>query len=224
MIFAAMIITIDGPAGTGKSSVSHQVAQQLGFDFLDTGAMYRAIALAALRGKTPLYDSAALAALARLTHLDFDWSAHPPELLLDGQSVGPLLRCNETTEASSVIATVAAVRDELVRRQREFGRERANLVSEGRDQGTVVFPDAELKFYLDATPQERARRRARQSGMDEATILAEILSRDARDSGRRAGPLKAAMDARRLDTTDLTEAQVIDAIVAAARQLTGARA
>jgi len=220
-----MIIAIDGPAGTGKSSVAHQVAQRLGFDFLDTGAMYRAIALAALRRQTPLNDETALAAIARQTHLDFDWSTHPPALLLDGQRVGSLLRGEDTTHASSVIATIAAVRDELVHRQRQFGQERPNLVSEGRDQGTVVFPDAQLKFYLDATPQERARRRARQSGVDEATILAEIISRDARDSGRRAGPLKAAADARRLDTTHLSETQVIESIVEAAReQLTSARA
>jgi len=220
-----MIITIDGPAGTGKSSVAHEVAQRLGFDFLDTGAMYRAIALAALRTKTPLADPAAIAALAQKTILDFDWSSHPPQLLLNGQIVGQALRCDETTEASSLIAANPAVREELVNRQRQFGHQRPNLVSEGRDQGTVVFPDAELKFYLDATPQERARRRARQSGSDEAAILAEIVARDARDSTRAVGPLKPAADARRLDTTFLTEDQVVQKIVDAARQqMTSARA
>ncbi|HTW94759.1 MAG TPA: (d)CMP kinase, partial [Tepidisphaeraceae bacterium] len=154
-----MIITIDGPAGTGKSSVAHEVAQRLGFDFLDTGAMYRAVALAALRTQTPINNESAIAALARRTNLDFDWSDHPPRLLLDGQPVGPDLRGHQTTEASSVIAANPGVREELVGRQRQFGFDRPNLVTEGRDQGTVVFPGAQLKFYLDATPQERARRR-----------------------------------------------------------------
>lgn len=224
-----MILTIDGPAGTGKSSVSHGVARRLGFDFLDTGAMYRAVALAAIRKPDPLNDAAALAALVRQIHIDFDWTAHPPILLLDGQPVDRAIRENGIGEAASVVAVVPAVRERLVALQRQIGAERANLVTEGRDQGTVVFPDAALKIYLDATPAERAHRRANQmrargEAADETVILAQILERDARDHARRVGPLKMAPDALLLDSTDLTEAQSIDWIVARVNQTAGAAA
>ena len=157
-----MIITIDGPAGTGKSSVAQAVARRLSFDFLDTGAMYRAVGLAAVRRGAGLQDPRDLAFVAKHARVEFDWSKAPPGVLLNGEPVGHLLRGSEATTAASHVATVPSIREQLVRQQRQIGLERPNLVTEGRDQGTVVFPDATLKFYLDATPAERARRRAAQ--------------------------------------------------------------
>src|SRR5512138_559542 len=150
-----MIITIDGPAGTGKSTVSRAAAERLGFDFLDTGAMYRAIGLEALRRQADLEDARELAFIAKHCRIEFDWSQEPPGVVLNGERVAHLLRGGEVTNAASYVAVVPAIRHQLVEQQQRIGRERPNLVTEGRDQGTVVFPDAELKFYLDATPQER---------------------------------------------------------------------
>jgi cytidylate kinase len=213
-----MIITIDGPAGTGKSSVALAVARRLGFDFLDTGAMYRAIGLEALHRQANLEDARELAYIARHAAIAFDWTHHPPTILLNGDNVGHLLRSGEATRAASYIAVVPAIRELLVAQQQQIGRERASLVTEGRDQGTVVFPRAEFKFYLDATPQERARRRsnqlrARGEIVDYNEILSGIISRDHRDSSRQVGPLAKAPDAQVVDTTTMTQEQVIDYIV-----------
>jgi cytidylate kinase len=213
-----MIVTLDGPAGTGKSSVAQQVAGRLSFDFLDTGAMYRAIAYEALRRGANLADARELAFVARHCRLAFNWSTSPPTLLLNGEPLTHALRSGQTTQAASAIAVVPAIRELLVAQQQAIGRQRPNLVSEGRDQGTVVFPDAALKFYLDATPQERARRRvaqlrARGEIVNPEEILAEILVRDQRDSTRAVGPLRPAADAVTIDTTSLTQAQVVDQIV-----------
>src|SRR5438093_7306771 len=152
-----MVITIDGPAGTGKSSVALAVADRLDSRLLDTGAMYRAIGLEALRRGTNLEDPRELTFVARHARIEFDWSRHPPGVLLNGEPVGHLLRGSDATRAASYIAVVPAIREQLVAQQRKVGRERGNLVTEGRDQGSVVFPDAALKFYLDASPAERAR-------------------------------------------------------------------
>src|ERR1019366_6383215 len=157
-----MIITIDGPAGTGKSTVALAVAERLSFDFLDTGAMYRALGLAAIRRQADLEDARALAYVARNARLEFDWSTHPPKLLLNDEPVGHLLRAGDATRAASYIAVVPSIREMMVAQQRKIGQERGNIVTEGRDQGTVVFPQAELKIYLDADPHERARRRVAQ--------------------------------------------------------------
>jgi cytidylate kinase len=224
-----MIITIDGPAGTGKSSVAQVVAQRLGFDFLDTGAMYRAIGLAALRKQTDLESPRELAYLARHCRIEFDWSRRPPGVLLNGEPVGHLLRGGEATRAASYIAQVAAIREVLVAEQQKIGRERQNLVTEGRDQGTVVFPHAELKFYLDADPDERARRRVAQlrsrgEVVDFYEIYNQIVARDHRDAARSVGPLAVPPDAQILDTTHLTQDQVADAIVARAKALDRAAA
>jgi cytidylate kinase len=213
-----MIITIDGPAGTGKSTVAQTAAVRLGFDFLDTGAMYRAIGLAALRRQADLNDSRDLTYVARLTKIEFDWSVHPPIVTMNGERVGHLLRGSEATRAASYVAVVPAIREQLVEQQRQIGAQRKNLVTEGRDQGSIVFPDAEFKFYLDATPAERARRRvaqlrARGEIVEFQHILDEIISRDHRDASRRVGPLAVPPDARKIDTTDLSEADVIDRIV-----------
>ncbi len=155
-----MIVTIDGPAGTGKSTVARAVARQLGFQFLDTGAMYRAVAFEALRRNADLNDQRELAFIGKHCRVEFNWKTEPPDVLLNGEPVGHLIRSAETTRGASFVAVVPAIRQQLVEQQQEIGRQRGDLVTEGRDQGTVVFPDAPNKFYLDATPQERARRRA----------------------------------------------------------------
>ncbi|HWE97706.1 MAG TPA: (d)CMP kinase [Tepidisphaeraceae bacterium] len=213
-----MIITIDGPAGTGKSSAALAVAERLGFDFLDTGAMYRAVALDALRRGTNLEDARALAFVARHCRITFDWEKHPPGVLLNGEPVGHLLRSGETTRAASYIAVVPAIREMLVSEQQRIGRERGDIVTEGRDQGTVVFPDARFKFYLDATPAERARRRvaqlrARGEIVDYNEVLSQIVTRDHRDATRAVGPLAVPPGARVIDTTSLSQDEVVDQIV-----------
>jgi cytidylate kinase len=217
-----MVITIDGPAGTGKSSVAHAVAERLGYDFLDTGAMYRAIGLAALRREAKLDDPRELTFVARHVRIEYDWSKHPPGVMLNDEPVGHLLRGAEATRAASYVAAVPSIREMLVKQQQEIGRQHPDLVTEGRDQGTVVFPDAGLKFYLDASPAERARRRvhqlkARGEIVDYHEILNQIESRDQRDRSRSVGPLAAARDAEVIDTTALTQDEVVDRIVARAK-------
>jgi cytidylate kinase len=218
------VITIDGPAGTGKSTVALAVAAQLGFDFLDTGAMYRAIGLEALRRQVDLEDARALAFVARLAKVTFDWTRHPPGVLLNGEPVGHQLRGGETTRAASFVAVVPAIREALVQQQRQIAAERGRVVTEGRDQGTVAFPDAGLKVYLDAAPQERARRRAAQlrargEVVDLAELLNQIVTRDRRDASRAVGPMTIPAGATVIDTTKLTEPEVVEVIVHKARAL-----
>jgi cytidylate kinase len=213
-----MIITIDGPAGTGKSTVARDVAARLNYGFLDTGAMYRAIGLAALRRNIDLGNVRELAYVAKLAKVTFDWSVNPPTVQLNGEPVTHLLRGGEATRAASFVATVPAIREQMVLQQRQIGEAHPNLVTEGRDQGSVVFPDAELKFYLDAAPAERARRRAAQLRargeiVDMAALLAEIVARDARDAGRVVGAMVVPKGAEIIDTTHLTEEDVVGRIV-----------
>jgi CMP/dCMP kinase len=226
MMFRAgkdMIITIDGPAGTGKSTVAQAVAQELGFDFLDTGAMYRAVGLAALRRNANLEDPRELTYIARLAKIEFDFSVRPPTVTLNGEPVGHLLRAGDATRAASFVAVAPAVRELLVRQQQEIGAARPNLVTEGRDQGSVVFPHAELKFYLDATPVERARRRANQlrargETVDIEQLQKQIMDRDARDARRAVAPLAVPKGSEVIDTTNLSLQEVTDQIVRKARQ------
>ena len=219
-----MIITIDGPAGTGKSTVAAAVADRLGYDFLDTGAMYRAVGLEALRRKANLNDPRELAFIAEHCRIEFDYRIKPPGVLLNGQPVAHMLRATDATSAASFVAVVPAIRQQLVRQQQEIGRQRPNLVTEGRDQGTVVFPDAALTFFLDATPQERARRRiaqlrARGEIVEYSHVLHEIIERDQRDRNRPVGPLRPPEGAEIIDTTTLLEADVIDRIVTRVKDL-----
>ena len=219
-----MVITIDGPAGSGKSTVAQVVAERLGFDFLDTGAMYRAIGFEAIRRETNLEDPRALAYVAKHARIEFDWSRRPPQVLLNGEPVGHFLRGGEATRAASYVASVPAIREMLVKQQQQIGRARRDLVTEGRDQGTVVFPDAPLKFYVDASPQERARRRVAQLRhrgeiVDPQEILNSIIARDQRDKNRTVGPLSVPHDAEVLDTTHMTQEQVVAHIVARAREV-----
>ena len=213
-----MIVTLDGPAGTGKSTVARAVAQRLGFDFLDTGAMYRAIGLEAVRREADLENPRELAFIAQHCRIEFDWSQSPPAVLLNGELVTHLLRSGGATRAARYVATVPAIRERLVEQQRAIGQGHRGLVTEGRDQGSVVFPDAAFKFYLDADPAERARRRARQLRdrgeiVEERAIYAEMLDRDRRDSGRAVAPLIVPPDAIHIDTTGISQEDVITRIV-----------
>lgn len=213
-----MILTIDGPAGTGKSTVAQEVARRLGFDFLDTGAMYRAIGYEAVRRGVDLTDPRELALVAEHCRIEFDWSKDPPTLVLNGEPLSHQLRSAQATRAASFVAVVPAIRQQLVALQRQIGLSRPSLVTEGRDQGSVVFPDAAFKFYLDASPEERARRRADQLRargeiVEEREILDQIVSRDHRDSTRAVGPLSVPADAITLDTTPLSQEQVVEEIV-----------
>ncbi len=213
-----MIITIDGPAGAGKSSASRRLAQRLGFEVLDTGAMYRAVGLAALRAGIPLDDSPSLDRLLHNLHLEMPAGA----VLLNGEDVTTQIRNAAASHASSVVAVVPVVRRCLVRWQREISQGR-NMVCEGRDQGTVVFPDALCKFFLIADPVERARRRLRElEAQGEPTelqhLVQAIAERDQRDAGRDLAPLRPAEDAVVLDTTHLTLEAVVERMEAEVRR------
>jgi cytidylate kinase len=214
-----MIITIEGPAGAGKSSAARTLAQRLGFEFLDTGAMYRAVALAARRAGLDLRDESALAALVASLRLEM-----PPggRVLLDGEDVTSLIRPREMTAATGAVADSPAVRRRLVQMQRTIAAGR-NMVCEGRDQGTLVFPDAACKFFLNADPVERARRRQREmAGRGESVELEQILrdqeARDRRDAARDLAPMKPAEDAVSLDSTGLGPEQVAEAMEAEVRR------
>jgi cytidylate kinase len=195
------VVAIDGPAGAGKSSVARGVAAVLGFTYLDSGALYRAVALAALeRPKPP-------ASIAE--QLDIELG---PRIRLDGRDVTSEIRTPEVSRAASEAASDPAVRRALLGRQRELLAS-GDWVAEGRDIGTVIAPDADVKVFLTADPTERARRRAAQLGVDEATVLAEQTIRDQRDTTREHSPLKPAEGAVELDTTGLTLDQVIEQVV-----------
>jgi cytidylate kinase len=206
-----MIITIDGPAGAGKSTVSRALAQRLGFEFLDTGAMYRAVALAIVRRRIDLADEPSLTRLLEDLRLSMPADGR---VLLNGEDVTTAIRSAEVTTMSSVVAVSAPVRLRLAALQREMADGR-NVVTEGRDQGTVVFPDAACKFYLSADVAERARRRqqelaARGQEAPLDLVLAALEQRDRRDAGRDLAPMIAADDAVRVDSTGLTPEQVVD--------------
>jgi CMP/dCMP kinase len=199
-----MIVTIDGPAGTGKSTVARILAERLGFEFLNTGAMYRAVAHACFHDGVDLNDSGAVAAVSERLEMVFANN----RLLLNGRDVTEAIRGQEVTQAASVVAANPRVRERLVELQRAAARN-ANLVTEGRDQGTVVFADAECKFFLTASPEERARRRQRELqskgdviSLDQLLVQQEL--RDLRDSTRTCSPLAPADDAIRIDTTSMT--------------------
>jgi len=214
-----MIITIDGPAGAGKSSVAKALAQRIGFEVLDTGAMYRAVALAALRAGIDLRDEPALSILVQSLRLEM-----PPggRVLLGGEDVSLLIRTREVTAATGAVADSPAVRRCLAQMQRALVAGR-NMVCEGRDQGTIVFPDALCKFFLSADPVERARRRQREMEARGETVELEQLLRDQdirdqRDAARDLAPMKPADDAVLLDSTRLGPEQVVEAMEAEVRR------
>ncbi|RMG28009.1 MAG: (d)CMP kinase [Gammaproteobacteria bacterium] len=197
------VITIDGPSGSGKGTLGRALARELGWHFLDSGALYRLVALAALDRGIPLDDAPALARLAR--ELDVRFDVDSDAVWLDGTPVGDRLRTEEVGNAASRVAALPAVRAALLDRQRAF-RQPPGLVADGRDMGTVVFPDAAPKFFVTASVAERARRRVaqlREKGMDAdpEAVAAEIAERDRRDRERPVAPLRPAEGAVRIDTT-----------------------
>jgi CMP/dCMP kinase len=211
-----IVVTIDGPAGTGKSSVARALAERLGLDFLDTGAMYRAAALVAIeRGIDFKSDPAKLVREAIAADIRFDWGKRPPCILAWGRPVNDRIRTEDVENIVSPVSAIPDLRTHMVERQRDIGRQHPRLVTEGRDQGSVVFPGAAVKFYLDARPEVRAARRAAQlrelgENVLDAQILAEIQSRDTSDSRRRTGPLVRPADSELIDTSDLNFDGVVD--------------
>jgi cytidylate kinase len=213
-----MIITIDGPSGVGKSTVSKSVARILGFTYLDTGAMYRAVALRVKRDSIDIDDDKSLESLLNYTEIGFVRKENGDlVIMLNNEDVTDKIRTPEVSRLSSDVATKRAVRIKLVHLQREMGKI-GNLVAEGRDMGTYVFPDAAFKFYLDASLDERARRRREQLSQsgDDADIESvknEIIKRDAQDMERSESPLHPAINAVIIDTTNLSSDEVTDRII-----------
>ena len=210
------VITIDGPSGSGKGTVAVRIAKKLGFTLLDSGALYRSVGIAALRGGIDLRDHQQIAELARHLNIEFGVSS-PDSVWLDGEDVSLEIRTDIGSELASQIGAIPAAREALYERQLAF-RKAPGLVADGRDMGTVVFQDAIIKIYLTARPEERAQRRYKQlidKGIDAslADLLRDLKERDARDSERSISPLKPAKDAVVLDTTDLHIDQVVEQVL-----------
>ncbi|MBX3358055.1 MAG: (d)CMP kinase [Phycisphaeraceae bacterium] len=218
-----LIVTIDGPAGTGKTSVGRALARRLGLKFLDTGAMYRAAAAIGLdegivtregEGPVRIRDAALVEAVAR-ADLHFDWQADPPALHAFGRPIMGRIRDKDVTAVVSPVSTIPALRHFMVQEQLQIAAAHPLLLTEGRDQGRFVFPDAEVKFFLEASVQVRARRRAeelRAAGrtVDEGAVFRDIQDRDLRDKSRIDNPMVPATDAVLVDTSNLTFDQVLD--------------
>lgn len=217
------VICVDGPSGSGKGTIAQRLAEGLGFHLLDSGALYRLAALAAARQQVDLDDEQALARVAGSMQPVFDpLEDGSVRVRLDGDNVTAEIRAEEVGMNASRLAAMPAVRAALLRRQHDF-RQPPGLVADGRDMGTVVFPDAVLKLYLTASAEERARRRHKQLkdkgvGVSLRGLLRDIEARDAQDEQRQASPLKPADDAVVIDSTELTVAQVIDQALALARE------
>jgi cytidylate kinase len=206
-----MVIAIDGPAGSGKSTVARAVAERLGLGYLDTGAMYRSVAFAALRGGVDPADVEVVGNLARSITLDV---APSGTVTVDGVDATIEIRGPEVTRAVSIVAANPDVRAEMRTRQREWVAQRGGGVMEGRDIGTVVFPDARLKVYLDASPEIRAARRSKEvADLSYETVATDLARRDALDSNRSADPLRTADDAVVIDTSELSVTQIVDRIM-----------
>jgi len=219
------VVTIDGPAGVGKSTISRRVASQLGYTYLDTGAMYRAVAWYLQKNHVDIDNESAVAAALRKIVLKLLPSEHEDDdvgVLLNGEDISSLIRTPEMSMLASSASALPAVRDKLTAMQREAG-ENGNIVAEGRDTGTVVFPDARHKFFLDASPAARAARRARQlrergEDVDEKKLLEMTIARDRQDRERAIAPLKKAEDAALVDTTDLSIDQVLETVLKTIRR------
>ncbi len=208
-----IVITVDGPSGAGKGTLCHALADKLGFDFLDSGAIYRILALAALKQQIDFEDETALAELGRRLEVKFVPQGNEVQVILDGENVGDQIRTAQAGQNASKIAIYPKVREALLQRQRDFSSEKG-LIADGRDMGTIVFPHAQIKFFLDASAEERTKRRVKQlqekgfnANFDE--ILAEIKERDFRDRNRPIAPLVPAKDAVILDSTHLSIEDVI---------------
>lgn len=211
------VVTIDGPGGAGKGTISQMLAKQLGWHFLDSGAMYRLCGLACLKQGIDLQNQEAVSQAAEQLDIDFRVANNSLEVYLNGEEVSGQLRTEATGNAASQIAPIPAVRDALLARQRAFAKA-PGLIADGRDMGTVVFPQANLKIYLTASAEERARRRYMQlQGSDDSVslsaILRDIQQRDERDMNRSIAPLKPAEDAIIIDSSDIDAQQVYEQVL-----------
>ncbi len=217
------VVTIDGPAASGKSTVARLLAQKIGAAFLDTGAMYRAVTLAVMQKGIGLTDEKQLVSVLNETKFDFIINADQMKICIDGVDVTEQIRDPLVTANSRYIAGAPEVRSKLVEMQRAFAAEHKKVVTEGRDQGTVAFPDAKVKFYLTADIKTRAERRMQELKDDKDITLDDLIKsieeRDAKDSQRSVGPLKPADDAVLVDTTDLNIEQVVDVLLSHMRGL-----
>lgn len=201
------VVTIDGPSGSGKGTIAQKLARELGWHYLDSGAIYRVLAYAALKHQIDFSDESALSLLAESLDLTFDFAGNELEVMLEGEEISLKIRTEEAGNAASKVAAIPSVRAALLQRQRDF-KMAPGLVTDGRDMGTVVFPDADFKVFLTASAEERAQRRYKQlkeKGIESklSHLIAEISERDQRDSERTVAPLKAAADAFILDSTSL---------------------
>jgi cytidylate kinase len=218
-----MIIAIDGPSGAGKSTLGRRLARELNLLYVDTGAMYRAAALAVVAANVNANNAVEVARVAARARIDLAGDPDSLRVLLEGRDVSAEIRTEQITRLSSVISAIPEVRRDLVRRQREMGALGRGVVLDGRDIGTVVFPQADVKFFLTAVPEERAKRRFDEDHQTEPDLtfqetLADINTRDERDSTRADSPLRIAEDAVVIDTTDLSIEQVFARMLAVIRE------
>ncbi len=218
-----MIIAIDGPSGAGKSTLGRRLARELGLLYVDTGAMYRAAALAVVGAGANATDADEVARIAALARIELAGDPDSLRVLLEGRDVSAEIRTEQITRLSSVISAIPAVRRDLVRRQREMGVRGRGVVLDGRDIGTVVFPAADVKFFLTAVPEERAKRRfdedhAKEPDLTFQETLDDINTRDERDSTRADSPLRIAEDAVVIDTSELSVEQVFARMLEVVRE------
>lgn len=222
----APVITIDGPGGSGKGTIARLLGARLGWHFLDSGALYRVLGHYARQRAVDSGDATALAELARALPVQFEATDGGERVLLEGQDVGAAIRTEAAGNQASKVAALPAVREALLQRQRDFRRS-PGLIADGRDMGTVVFPDAPVKIYLTASVEERARRRYKQLNeqglsVNLTALLQEIAERDQRDASRTVAPLKPAADAEIIDTTGVSIAAVVERVLAVAERRLGA--
>lgn len=215
-MYSEPIITVDGPSGAGKGTISILLAKKLGWHFLDSGAIYRVLAIASIHHQIPASDEAGLLPLASGLDVNFETSEFGTRIMLEGEDVSEVIRTEEVGAVASQIASLPAVREALLRRQRAF-KQAPGLVADGRDMGTVVFPHAQVKIFLTASAEERASRRFNQlkdagHGVSISRLLADIRARDERDANRSVAPLMPAEDALIIDSTELSVEQVIEKI------------